>query len=169
MRASRTVLLAALAVVLAAPARSQARAQATPEPPTSPSVGATFPVFDAQALDGSTKRVDFPKGSTTILLFFSSGCPTCHRMIPEWNRAYEKRPKGLTILAVIVDKEPPGFFMATPISFPVVRAPGNDFLPANRVNRVPLTLRITAGGRIEDLGLGMLDPIRLGELFRAAS
>jgi hypothetical protein len=87
-------------------------------------------------------------------------------MIPEWNRVYQKRPKGLTILAVIVDKEPPGFFMATPITFPVVRAPGNDFLRTNRVNRVPLTLRIAAGGRVEDLGLGMLDPIRIGELFR---
>jgi thiol-disulfide isomerase/thioredoxin len=162
MRALRTVLAAALAVLFAA----QARAQAAPEPPNSPSVGASFPAFDAQALDGSLKRVDFPKGSTTILLFFSSGCPTCHRMIPEWNRVYEKRTKGLTILAVIIDKEPPGFFMATPISFPVVRSPGNDFLRTNRVNRVPLTLRITAGGRIEDLGLGMLDPIRLGELFR---
>lgn len=162
MRPGKTVLLAALAIALAPLGRGQAR----PEPPNSPSVGATFPAFDAQALDGAVKRVDFPKGGTTLLLFFSSGCPTCHRMIPEWNRAYAKRPKGLTILAVIVDKEPPGFFMATPISFPVVRAPGNDFLRTNRVNRVPLTLRITGGGRIEDLGLGMLDPIRLGELFR---
>jgi thiol-disulfide isomerase/thioredoxin len=162
MRPGRAVLIAAFTVSLAA----QARAQASPEPPNSPSAGTSFPAFDAQALDGSVKRVEYPKGSTTILLFFSSGCPTCHRMIPEWNRVYERRPKGLTILAVIVDKEPPGFFMATPITFPVVRAPGNDFLRTNRVNRVPLTLRIAAGGRIEDLGLGMLDPIRLGELFR---
>jgi thiol-disulfide isomerase/thioredoxin len=101
-----------------------------------------------------------------MLLFFSSGCPSCRRMTPEWNRVYEKRPKGLNILAVIVDKEPPGFFMATPISFPVLRVPAGDFLSKNRVNRVPLTLRIAPGGRIEDLGLGMLDPIRLGELFR---
>lgn len=160
MRSGRTLLTVALLLSIAAQARAQA------EPPNSPSAGTVFPAFDAQALDGSTKRVDYPKGSTTILLFFSSGCPTCHRMIPEWNRVYEKRAKGLSILAVIVDKEPPGFFMATPISFPVVRAPGNEFLRTNRVNRVPLTLRITAGGRIEDLGLGMLDPIRLGELFR---
>jgi hypothetical protein len=162
MRAGRSVLSAALLASLCA----QASGQAPAEPPNSPSVGASFPAFDAQALDGSVKRVDFPKGSTTLLLFFSSSCPTCHRMIPEWNRVYEKRPKGLTILAGIGDKETPGFFMATPISFPVVRAPGPDFLRTNKVNRVPLTLRIAAGGRIEDLGLGMLDPIRLGELFR---
>jgi hypothetical protein len=31
---------------------------------------------------------------------------------------------------------------------------------------VPLTLRLSPGGKIEDLALGVLDPIRLGELFR---
>ena len=47
--------------------------------------------FDAEGLDGVVKHVDYPKGSATVLLFFLSGCPTCHKMIPEWNRAYERR------------------------------------------------------------------------------
>jgi hypothetical protein len=34
------------------------------------------------------------------------------------------------------------------------------------VNRAPLTLRVTGGGKVEDVGLGLLDPIRVGELFR---
>jgi hypothetical protein len=56
--------------------------------------------------------------------------------------------------------------MAMPISFPVVRSPGNAFARAHNINKVPLTLRVSGGGRIEDVGLGLLDPIRLGELFR---
>jgi thiol-disulfide isomerase/thioredoxin len=131
-----------------------------------PTLGDTLPALETQAVDGSSRHVTYPKGITTVLLFFSSGCPVCHRMIPEWNRAYEKRAKGVEIVGVIVDREPPGFFTTMPIAFPVVRMPSGDFANAHKIKRVPLTLRIAPGGKIEDLGLGVLDPIRLGELLR---
>lgn len=131
-----------------------------------PTLGETLPALETQALDGSVRKIAYPKGTTTVLLFFSSGCPVCHRMIPEWNRQYEKRAKGVEIVGVIVDKEPPGFFQTMPVAFPVVRSPGHDFQNAHNIKRVPLTLRVAPGGKIEDLGLGVLDPIRLGELFR---
>jgi hypothetical protein len=49
-----------------------------------------------------------------------------------------------------------------------VRAPGREFLRGLNVNRAPLTLRVGEGGRVDDLGLGVIDPIRLGELFAPA-
>jgi hypothetical protein len=70
------------------------------------------------------------------------------------------------VLAVLLDKEPPGFFMATPISFPVVRSPGGDFSRTFKLHQVPLTVRVAAGGKVQDVGVGQLDPIRLGEIFR---
>ena len=160
---SAAALLLTLVSSAAAP---RAASQSLADLNQHPTLGDIFPGFDAQALDGSSRRLSYPKGTTTVLLFFSSGCPVCHRMIPEWNRAYERRAKGVEIVGVIVDKEPPGFFAAMPMAFPVVRLPSNDFARANKVNRVPLTLRLLPGGRIEDLGLGVLDPIRLGELLR---
>ena len=42
----------------------------------------------------------------------------------------------------------------------------SEFLRALNVNRAPLTLRVGEGGTIEDLALGIVDPIRLGELFK---
>jgi thiol-disulfide isomerase/thioredoxin len=158
-------LLLALAVVATRPATAQ-EAGGSGAPPTTPSLGDVVPVFDAQKIDGSTQHMTFPAGSKTVLLFFLSGCPTCHKMIPEWNRAWERRPKELRVIGVIMDQEPLGFFDAMPISFPVVRSPGREFLKGLKVNRAPLTLRVAAGGKIEDLGLGLLDPIRLGELFK---
>ncbi len=137
-----------------------------PTPPPAPAVGDIVPPFDAEALDGSIKHVAFPPGSRTVLLFFLSGCPTCHRMIPEWNRAFQRRPQGIEVVGIMMDKEPPGFFMATPISFPVLRAPAPDFARKLKVNKVPATLRVVAGGKVEDSGSGLLDPIRLGEIFR---
>jgi hypothetical protein len=142
-----------------------ARAQSLGQLAKLPTLGDTFPPFDTQAIDGTARRVDYPKGTTTVLLFFLSSCPTCHTMIPEWNRAYERRQKGVNIVGVILDKEHPGFFSATKVAFPVVRSPGAEFMRANKVNNVPLTLRIAPGGKIEDLGMGIVDPIRLGQLF----
>jgi hypothetical protein len=151
-----------LGVVAAAPAQAPA-----PNPAQAPSVGDSIPEFEViAAIDGQTRRIAFPKGSSTVLLFFLSGCPTCHKMLPEWNRAYERRPAGLRVVGVLMDQEPPGFFASTPIAFPVVRAPGRQWLQSLKVNRAPLTVRVAPGGKIADLQLGLVDPIRLGELFR---
>jgi len=131
-----------------------------------PTIGAVLPVFEARALDGSIRRIDYPKGKTTVLVFFLSSCPTCHKMIPEWNRAFARRAPQVEIWGVILDQEPPGFFDLMPVAFPVLRSPGPEFTRAHNINRVPLTLRVAPGGKIEDLSLGQVDPIRVGELFR---
>ena len=154
-----------IALLLLSPATIGAQ-EAQESPPSSPSIGEKIPAFDADGVDGVHRHIDFPKGSTTILLFFLSGCPVCHRMIPEWNSLYERKDKSLQVVGVLMDREPPGFFLVTNISFPVVRAPSNEFLRQLKVNRAPLTLRVGPGGVINDLGLGQQDLIRLGELFR---
>ena len=162
----RTLLT--LGAFLLAVAAAAAQAEAPGAPPASPSKGDLVPVFETLGVDGKPAKMDFPKGSKTVLLFFLSGCPSCHKMIPEWNRAYERRAKGLKIVGVIMDPDqaPPSFFSTMAISFPVLRSPGREFLRGLNVNRAPLTLRVGEGGKIEDLGLGVIDPIRLGELFK---
>ena len=135
-------------------------------PQQAPSRGDVVPVFETTSIDGQPHKVEFPKDSKTVLLFFLSGCPSCHKMIPEWNRAYERRPDGLRVVGVIMDQEPLGFWSTISIAFPVVRAPGRQFLRDLNVNRAPLTLRVIDGGTVEDLALGVTDPIRLGELFK---
>lgn len=139
--------------------------EATP----SPAVGDVVPAFEAQAIDGKARRVGYGKGSTTVVLFFTSGCPVCHRMLPLWNDAYARKAPGLEVVGVLLDQEPPGFFTLTPVAFPVVRSPGRAFLDTYKIARVPATLRVAEGGRIEDVGVGQLDPIRLGEIFRPPS
>jgi len=164
-RAWRGAALAAAVAVSATGARAQAGAPgaATQD---APAVGQTIPVFDAQKVEGGIEHVAFAKGGSTVLLFFLSGCPTCHKMLPQWSRAYERRPNGLTVIGVLMDQEPPGFFQNVPISFPVVRSPGRDFLNGINVRRAPVTLRVGPGGKVEDVSLGLVDKIRLGQLFR---
>jgi hypothetical protein len=89
-------------------------------------------------------------------------------MIPEWNRAYERRPPSLHVLGVMMDHEPPGFFVAKPVAFPVVRAPGSGrgLREAFKIERVPLAVRVGPEGTVQDVAMGWVDPIRVGELFR---
>jgi thiol-disulfide isomerase/thioredoxin len=161
---SRAWLLAAALAQVAATAGAQ-----TAQPPLTPSKGDVIPAFETLGIDGKPAKVDFPKGSKTVLLFFLSGCPTCHKMIPEWNRAFERKAKDLKVVGVIMDQEPPGFWGTMPIAFPVIRSPGRAFLSGLNVNRAPLTLRVGAGGQVDDLALGIVDPIRLGQLFAPPS
>lgn len=156
--------LAAVLLLLAVPGWAQ-HAPAGQAPPL-PAVGEVLGAFDAQALDGSMKKVSFEGRGSTVLLFFLSSCPTCHRMIPEWNRAFQRRPQGVQVIGVLMDRESPGFFQTTPVAFPVVRAPGREFLQKLKVSRAPLMVRVARGGRIEDVALGYNDPIRVGEIFR---
>jgi thiol-disulfide isomerase/thioredoxin len=148
------------------PAHQATPAQSEPSPAPSPLPGETVPEFDAVALAGRVEHVDFPKGSATVLLFFLSGCPHCHKMIPHWNRAFERKPKDLRVYGVILDQEPPGFFAAMPVSFPVLRSPGRSFTQGIKVFRTPTALRIAGGGVIEDVQVGVIDALRVGELFR---
>ncbi|HEY7514518.1 MAG TPA: TlpA disulfide reductase family protein [Vicinamibacteria bacterium] len=145
---------------------SQAPPAPSATPAQAPSAGDVIPAFDAKGVDGSPHRVEFKKGSRTVLVFFLSGCPSCHKMIPEWNRAFGRKPAGLDMVGVLMDQEPPGFFATIQVDFPVVRSPGRQFMDSLKVQRAPLTLRVAAGGKVEDVALGVIDPIRLGEFFR---
>jgi hypothetical protein len=138
--------------------------EATAHP--APAVGDVVSGFDAQSVDGSMQKVAFNGRGSTVLLFFLSSCPTCHRMIPEWNRAFQRKPAGLQVYGVILDKEPPTFFQSYPMAFPVVRSPGREFQQKIKVSRTPTMLRVGPGGKVEDVVVGYTDPIRVGEIFR---
>jgi len=134
--------------------------------PPQPVVGDVVAPFDAQAVSGGSTHIAYSNDSVTVLLFFLSSCPTCHKMIPEWNAVYPRRPKNVRIIGVLMDQEPPGFFGAVPVAFPVVRAPSRDWLKLNKVNRAPTMIRIGPGGKVQDVTVGWVDRLRLGEMFR---
>jgi hypothetical protein len=142
-------------------------ASPSPSPAASPGpvAGDVIPPFDAEGMAGTSVHVDFPKGSKTVLIFFLSSCPHCQRMIPEWNRAFERKPPSLKVLGVLMDRESPGFFQVMPVSFPVVRSPNAAFLRSLKIRTAPVTMRVDAGGSVASVGVGELDGIRLGQLF----
>jgi thiol-disulfide isomerase/thioredoxin len=152
------------AVSIAGSALAQAPAAASPPPSLAP--GDVVTTFDAVGVDGVSRHVDFPKGSRTVVLFFLSSCPVCHKMLPLWSEYYQRKPSTVNVVGVMLDAPPPGFFGAMPIAFPVVRSPGQALLRTFKVQHVPMTIRVGPGGKVEEVGEGVLDPIKLGQIFR---
>jgi thiol-disulfide isomerase/thioredoxin len=158
-------LLAGIFIIVGIPALSASRA-ITLETIEHLEPGEFVEPFNIDDVDGDLHSVEFPKGRITVLLFFSSGCPACHQMIPIWNRAFERRAKNVSVVGIVIDTPPPRFFERVTVTFPVMLSPGRGFLDRLKVARVPLTLRVAPGGRVEDVGIGSLDVIRVGQLFR---
>jgi hypothetical protein len=138
----------------------------SPAPPPRPAAGDVVPPFDGQTLDGGPAQITYTDGSVTVLLFFLSSCPTCHKMIPEWNAMFGRRPKNVRIIGILMDREPPGFFEAMPVAFPVVRASNREILRAYKVHQTPTMVRIGPGGKVQDVTVGWVDRMRVGEMFR---
>jgi hypothetical protein len=164
MTLSRSSAVFGLVVVLSLSAPSPVPAASPAPSPLLP--GDVVAPFEAARLDGSMQRVDYPKGKNTLILFFLSSCPVCHRMIPLWNEFYARRPKDLQVVGVVLDHEPPGFFNAMPIAFPLVRSPGPSLHQMFKLRHVPYMVRVAAGGRVDGVSEGITDQIKLGELFR---
>ena len=78
----RRLPVAVLAAILALPSVPSLADAPSPAPSEFLKIGDVVAPFDAEGIDGEVRHVVFPKGSTTVLLFFLSGCPVCHRMIP---------------------------------------------------------------------------------------
>lgn len=165
MRESARVLMLTLALALMSgalgtPARAQESQPALKVGDKVPAVGGPG------AATGQMRSVDYSKAKATVLLFFMPDCPHCHKMIPEWNRAFERKPAGIEIVALMLGKEPPGFFELFPIKFPVLRYDGRDAAANFKLHTVPLMVRVGKTSLVEDVAQGVIDPIRVGEIFR---
>jgi hypothetical protein len=163
LRLRRSILsgIAGLAVALAWPAAGHE------DGPPALKVGEKVPEISGLAVPQNQNRsITYPKGRTTVLLLFLPDCPHCHKMIPEWNRAFARKPANVEVVGLMLAQEPPGFFGLFPISFPVIRYPGRDAQASFKMQRVPMMVRVGAGGVVQDVAHGVIDPIRLGEIFK---
>ena len=167
MRSSvRTSSLGLATALLVAVAWQAAAAEGQPQLKVGEKVPAVSGTVANGPGAGQTRAIDYSKSKATVLLFFMPDCPHCHKMIPEWNRAFERRTPGLEIVALMLGQEPPGFFDLFGVKFPVLRYDGRTAAASFKLAQVPLQVRVGKTGLVEDVAQGVIDPIRVGELFR---
>ena len=115
------------------------------EPGPALKAGDKVPIVIAPAAsDGKVVTVDYSKSKATLLLLFLPDCPHCQKMLPEWSRAFARKPAGLNVVGLMLGDEPPGFFNVFPIPFPVVRYPGRDAQNSLATRFMPSRIGVTS-------------------------
>ena len=76
-------IVLALSVFVCAPLAAGDTPEASPAPPVLLKAGETVPPFEATGINGEIREVKYK--SPTVLVFFLSSCPVCHKMrTPSW-------------------------------------------------------------------------------------
>ena len=116
--------------------------------------------FEGEYVAGGVESISYPEdGGMTLLFVLSPSCGTCAKTIPVWNQ-----------LAAQI--EPParvfGFVMGSyqgekrlleekPLDVPLLRFPSPNVVQQYKITRVPQTILVGPGGKVETAILGELD------------
>lgn len=99
----KRILVAVTAVALVGLGFSQSIRAADPKALT---VGAPFPDFEEQDLDGKPLSVGKFKGKVVLIDFWATWCGPCIQELPNVLKAYEKyHEKGFEIIGISLDNE----------------------------------------------------------------
>lgn len=120
--------------------------------------GMYVPTFDATALSGAAVAIGAPD-SRQLLYFFTTTCPYCRASIPAWKElAGEAARRGVQVIGVALDSVAAveRYRSEHGLTFPIVHLDDDRIAALYRATRVPLTLLVGDGGRIEQARTGEL-------------
>lgn len=113
-------------------------------------VGATVPPIKARSLDGREALISFNgEERPTLLYFFSPGCDTCERNIPNIKSLAEQKSGDYKIIGLALSDEELGEYVKEKgINFPVYSGLGVDSTINYKLGRVPQTTVVSSEGRV---------------------
>lgn len=133
--------------------------------------GEKVPAFDADRFGGGKERLDYPStGGKTLVFVMSLTCGSCLKTMPHWNRiASETRGQTRTVGVVIGKYENEDELLKEKeLGFPVYRFPDEKMQLVYKVSRVPQTLLIGPGGKVEQAIVGELSDAQIADLIGRA-
>lgn len=124
--------------------------------------GDTAPNFQLQNLDGQKIQLKDFRGEGVLLNFWGSWCDPCKREMPYINEAYQKKMKGVNIIAVNIRETPlvvNSFVDRYNLDFPILLDRSGTVTDAYSIGPIPTTFLIDKKGRIVKKIIGaMSDP-----------
>lgn len=143
----RRLCAAALAAVLAGPARAAA-----------PALGSGAPDFTLPVAGGGNLRLAEQRGRVVLVNFWASWCGPCKVELPQLDRLYEKyRASGFVLLGVNIDDNPRAaadLAARLGMRFPVLLDSERKVSRLYDVSAMPSTLLIDRDGRLRHLHRG---------------
>jgi hypothetical protein len=131
------------------------------------------PVFEADEIGGGRVRVDYPTGGGKTLLFvLSLTCGTCAKNVPYWNRLARETAGQVRIYGLVVDRfeyqRELALLKEKALEFPALRFNDKDLMLRYKVTKVPHTILVGPGGRVEKSFVGALDDDQFADLLARA-
>lgn len=124
-----------------------------------PRVGLNPPPLRGKGPDGKDVVVSYPSGGATLLLVFSPTCPHCKRNWPVWSRL-TSLAKGCRVVYVNAGGKTGSAFRLQHDfgSATVVEHPAPQSILDYSLFQAPLTIYVSAKGRIERVWSGEISP-----------
>lgn len=91
------------------------------------SVGETIPAFTVTTMDGATVSTSTLLGKPSVIVFFDTTCPDCHRQLPEIEKVWRAFKGSIGAIAIAREQGPVpvrDYWHGNGLTMPVA-APGN--------------------------------------------
>jgi cytochrome c biogenesis protein CcmG, thiol:disulfide interchange protein DsbE len=127
--------------------------------------GDRAPAFAAPIPGGDTLTLASLRGDPVLLNVWATWCPPCREEMPSLQVLHETYgPRGLRVIGVSVDSRGAesairSFTADHGITFTILHDPAEAVSRQFRINGVPETFLIDAGGRIAHRWIGAFDPL----------
>jgi peroxiredoxin len=106
---------------------------------------------------GDEVRVEYPSPQQTVLLWFSTGCPSCEHNVEFWKEIYKKhRSPHVRFLGVTTADEEKTEELADRFGFPVLIVSDYALLDQYKVEVIPQTMLIDQNGVVRKVWPGPL-------------
>jgi hypothetical protein len=133
--------------------------------------GEAVPAFDVEDPDGRIERIDYSESGKTLLFVLSASCGTCSENLPYWNRIVGEFPNDVRILGLLVGggesysyQREQSLIEGDDARFPILRFRNAEDLKRYKVTKVPQTILIGSGGRVEACIMGRLSDEKVDEV-----
>lgn len=130
--------------------------------------GADAPAFEGEYISGGKESFNYPEdGGKTLLFVFSSSCGTCARTIPTWNQLAARIEHPARVFGFVIGsyQDERRLLAKENLDFPLLRFPNRDVVERYRISKVPQTLLIAPGGKVETVILGELTGTHVSDLL----
>ena len=143
-----------------APTASEAGAEAAAD---------ALPAFTVYDKDGNAVESGTLTGTPTVINFWATWCPPCRAELPDFQAAFEARGDVRFVMVDLTDGETEteaavnAFLEENGYTFPVYFDKSGSAAVAMEINAIPMTVFLTADGRVARLINSMLSAEELEE------
>jgi peroxiredoxin len=123
-----------------------------------PSVGASAPAFELNALDGKQLGLNELHGQVVLINFWASWCGPCRTEMPRLDALYRKyRAAGVTLVGINVEPDSAdalNYLKSTPVTFPILFDSDSKVSKLYEVAGMPSTVILDRKGMVRYIHRG---------------